>query len=102
MSCRITGTRGQATAANFVLPHLDDRVLVVTPAGDRVEQLGTRPSYSYQLEAFVARLRDDVPLPIDADDAVASMELIDECYRAAGFEPRPRYEPADSDQSANV
>ena len=90
MSCRILGSRGQATAANFVLPHLDDRVLVVTPAGERVEQLGTRPSYTYQLDAFAARLRDETPLPIDADDAVATMQLIDDCYRAAGFEPRPR------------
>ncbi len=90
MSCRILGSRGQATAANFVLPHLDDRVLVVTPAGDRIEQLGTTTSYTYQLEAFAARLRDDTPLPIDADDAVANMQLIDECYRTAGFEPRPR------------
>ena len=97
MSMKIVGSRGVATAANFVLPHLDDRVLVSTPAGDRVEQLGTRPSYSYQLEAFAARLRDDTPLPIDADDAVASMELIDECYQAAGFQPRPRYEPATAD-----
>src|SRR6266702_999267 len=92
MSCRILGSRGQATAANFVLPHLDDRVLVVTPAGDRIEQLGTTTSYTYQLEAFAARLRDDTPLPIGADDAVANMQLIDECYGAAGFEPRPRSE----------
>ncbi len=97
MSCKIVGSRGVATATNFVLPHLDDRVLVSTPAGDRVEQLGTRPSYTYQLEAFTARLREDVPLPIDADDAVESMQLIDECYEAAGFQPRPRSEPARAD-----
>lgn len=30
------------------------------------------------------------PLPPDADDAVATMTLIDAAYRAAGFEPRPR------------
>jgi len=95
MSCRIVGSRGEATAANFVLPHQDDRIFVATPAGDRIEQLGTRLSYTYQLEAFIARLRDGEPLPIDADDAVTSMQLIDECYRAAGFEPRPRYEPED-------
>jgi len=95
MTCRIVGSRGEATAANFVLPHQDDRIFVATPAGDRIEQLGTRLSYTYQLEAFIARLRDGEPLPIDADDAVTSMQLIDECYRAAGFEPRPRYEPED-------
>ncbi len=97
MSCKIVGSRGVATAQDFVRPHLNDRVLVSTPAGDRVEQLGTRPSYTYQLEAFIARLRDDVALPIDADDAVESMQLIDECYEAAGFQPRPRSVPAEAD-----
>jgi predicted dehydrogenase len=96
MTCRIVGSRGVATAANFVLPQRDDRIFVATPAGERVEQLGTRPSYTYQLEAFTARLREDEPLPIDADDAVASMQLIDQCYRAAGFEPRPRFTPPET------
>jgi predicted dehydrogenase len=91
MTLRIVGSRGVATAANFVLPHHDDRIFVSTPAGDRVEQLGTRLSYTYMLEAFIGRLRDGEPLPIDADDALTTMTLIDECYRAAGFEPRPRY-----------
>ncbi|MFD3930860.1 Gfo/Idh/MocA family protein [Streptomyces sp. NPDC058614] len=90
MSCRIVGSRGEATAPNFVLPHLDDRVVVRTGDGERTERLGTRSSYTYQLEAFAARVREGVPLPLDADDALATMTLIDECYRAAGFEPRPR------------
>lgn len=90
MTFRITGTRGAAEAANFVLPHLDDRVTVTTGAGRRVEELGRRSSYTYQLEAFTARLRHGTPLPISADDAVESMRLIDDCYRAAGFDPRPR------------
>jgi predicted dehydrogenase len=93
MTCRIVGSRGEATAANFVLPHQDDRIFVATPAGYRVEQLGTRLSFTYQLEAFIARLREGEPLPIDPDDSVATMTLIDDCYRAAGFQPRPRYEP---------
>jgi predicted dehydrogenase len=92
MTCKIIGSRGEATAANFVLPHEDDRIFVATPAGSRIEQPGTRLTYTYMLEAFAARLRDGEPLPIDADDAVATMQLIDACYRAAGFDPRPRYE----------
>ncbi|MDC2954016.1 Gfo/Idh/MocA family oxidoreductase [Streptomyces gilvifuscus] len=90
MSCRIIGTEGEASAPNFVLPHLDDRVVVRTAEGERTEHLGTRSSYSYQLEAFAARVREGTPVPLDADDAVATMTLIDECYRAAGFAPRPR------------
>jgi predicted dehydrogenase len=90
---RIIGTLGEATAANFVQPHIDDRVFVSTPDGRRVEELGRRSSYTYQLEALRAHLRDGAPLPIDADDAVANMQLVDDCYRAAGFSPRPRTAP---------
>ncbi|WCE00973.1 Gfo/Idh/MocA family oxidoreductase [Streptomyces sp. HUAS 31] len=90
MSCRVIGSRGEALAPNFVLPHLDDRLVVRTPDGERTEHLGTRSSYTYQLEALAAHIRRDNPLPLDADDALATMRLIDESYRAAGFEPRPR------------
>ena len=87
--CRIIGSRGEAAALNFVEPHHDDRVVVITAAGTRTEELGRRSSYTYQLEAFAAHLRDGAPLPTDADDAVANMQLIDDCYRAAGLTPRP-------------
>lgn len=90
MSCRVIGSRGEALAPNFVLPHLDDRLVVRTPDGERTERLGTRSSYTYQLEALAAHIRRDSPLPLDGDDALATMQLIDESYRAAGFGPRPR------------
>ncbi|MFJ9151152.1 Gfo/Idh/MocA family protein [Streptomyces sp. NPDC102270] len=90
MSCRIIGSRGEVRAPNFVLPHTDDRVVVRTADGERTERLGTRSSYTYQLEAFADRVRGGAPLPLDADDAVSTMTLIDAAYRAAGFEPRPR------------
>ncbi|MFI6805184.1 Gfo/Idh/MocA family protein [Streptomyces luteogriseus] len=90
MSIRIVGSRGEATAPNFILPQLDDRITIRAAQGERTEHLGTRSSYTYQLEAFAARVRGGAPLPLDADDAVTTMELIDACYRTAGFEPRPR------------
>jgi predicted dehydrogenase len=90
MPCRIVGDRGEATAANFALPTMDDRITITTQGGQWVEHLGTRPTYTYQLEALRAHLRDGASLPIDADDALATMELIDACYRAAGFQLRPR------------
>jgi predicted dehydrogenase len=89
MSYRIIGSRGEATALNFVQPHLDDRVIIRTPNGERVEHLGTRSSYTYQLEAFAAAVTGVSPVPIDADDALENMRLIDACYAAAGLHPRP-------------
>jgi len=91
--CRIVGSRGEAVALNFVEPHQDDRIVVTTAAGTRTEELGRRSSYTYQLEAFAAHLRQGTPLPTDADDALVNMQLIDDCYRAAGLSPRPAHQP---------
>lgn len=93
MTYRLIGSKGEATVSNFVLPHTDDRLFVRTADGQRVEHLGTRSSYTYQLEAFTGLVRNGVPMPTDSDDAVQTMELIDECYRAIGLEPRPRHRP---------
>ncbi|MPY59459.1 Gfo/Idh/MocA family protein [Streptomyces spongiae] len=92
-SCRIVGSQGEATAVNFVQPHVDDRVVVCTAAGERTEELGRRSSYTYQLDAFAAHLRAGAPLALDAGDALTTMRLIDDCYRAAGFPVRPRTDP---------
>ncbi|MGI5134680.1 MULTISPECIES: Gfo/Idh/MocA family protein [unclassified Streptomyces] len=89
-TCRVIGTRGEATAVDFILPHQDDRVVVRTGAGERTEELGRRSSYAYQLDAFTAHVREGRPQPVDAEDALATMRLIDECYEKAGFTPRPR------------
>lgn len=80
-SLTVTGTRGAVRAFNVLQPHFDDRVSV----GGRVEHLGRRPSYTYQLEALAAWLRGGVPLPFDIDDAVANMGLVDAAFHAAGL-----------------
>jgi predicted dehydrogenase len=88
-SLKVVGTRGEAFAPFFVLPHNDDRVIVTTKEDTWVEHLGTRSSYTYQLEAFAGAVRNGAPVLTDADDALATMELIDACYRDAGMLPRP-------------
>ena len=90
MTYRVVGTRGEARVANFVEPHLDDRLIIRTSSGEHVERHGTRSSYTYQLEAFVRAVRGGGSLPIGVEDAVANMRLIDACYVAAGLQPRPR------------
>ena len=44
------------------------------------EQLGKRSSYTYQLDALRAHLREIAWLPIDTDDAVETAQLIDDCH----------------------
>lgn len=85
---RIDGTAGSALVHNFIQSYSDDRLTLTTSEGMRVERLGTRPSYTYQLEAFAAHVQQGAELPIDSADAVANMALIDDAYRAAGLEPR--------------
>ncbi len=92
MTLRAAGSRGEATVLDFVQPHKDDRVMVSTESEVRTEHLGTRSSYVYQLEAFIAALRGGPPMPTGPDDAVATAELIDGCYRAAGLPLRHRKE----------
>lgn len=87
-SLRLVGSRGEAYAPNFVKPQQDDRVVVTTVGGQQVEHLGTRSSYSHMLEAFTRLVREGAPMRSDADDAVATMQLLDDVYRAAGMQPR--------------
>jgi predicted dehydrogenase len=85
---RIVGTKGDVLVHNFVKPHDDDRLTIRTPEGTTVERLGTRPSYTYQLEAFAAQVQHGAPLPLNTADAVENMAYVDAAYRAAGMSPR--------------
>ena len=90
MSVRVEGTAGELLVPRFCGSHQDDRVVVRDASGERVEHGGSRSSYSYQLDAFTAAVRDGAAMPTDADDAIATMELIDASYAAAGLPPRVR------------
>ena len=91
MSHRLVGTAGEAVITDFVNPHDDDRLVVTTAAGTRTERLGRRSSYTYQLEALTTAIRTGTPARTDADDAVLTMRLIDQCYDAVGLGPRPAH-----------
>jgi predicted dehydrogenase len=90
LSITATGDAGEARIVNFIKVSSDDR-LVVRPADgpERVEHLGTRSSYHFQLDALTAAVRHGTPFPTDAVDGVRNLELVDACYRAAGLLPRP-------------
>ncbi|MFI5511181.1 Gfo/Idh/MocA family protein [Mycobacterium sp. NPDC051804] len=85
---QIVGTKGDVLVHNFIKPQADDRITIRTPLGSTVEHLGTRTSYTYQLEAFAAHVLHGAPLPVNNVDAVENMSYIDAAYRAAGMDPR--------------
>lgn len=88
-SLRIVGSLGEVFAPAFVLPQTDDRVIVTVGTEQRVEELGTRSTYTYQLEALARLLRDGDPMVTDSADAVQSMQTIDDLYAAAGMPAHP-------------
>ena len=89
MSLRVVGADGEAFVPDFLYQRYDDRVVVTSGSGERTEHCGTATSYTYQLQAFIDAVRNGAPYRTDADDAVATLSLVDDCYRALGLEPRP-------------
>ena len=89
MRLTIIGSAGTIEVHNFVLPQIDDRIDVITQDGRRTETPGSRASYDYQLEAVASAIADGTPMPLDLDDAIATADLVDAVYVAAGFAPRP-------------
>jgi predicted dehydrogenase len=92
LSLRAEGDGGHVIVKNFVKVNTDDRFVVqLDGEAERIEHLGTRSSYSYQIDALTAAVRFGSSFPTDAADAVVNLEQIDECYRMAGLPVRPSH-----------
>jgi len=88
VSAAVRGDAGELSVLNPVVPHLYHRLRVRTKDGTRVERLPGDATYTHQLRAFVAAVREGTPVPTDPADAIANMRVIDAVYRAAGLSPR--------------
>ncbi|MDI9897183.1 Gfo/Idh/MocA family oxidoreductase [Rhodococcus sp. IEGM 1381] len=80
---KIIGCRGEALAHNFIKPNEDDRVTTIVNGDRTTEHLGTRSSYTYQLEAFANHVLHGGSVPLDTDDAVQNMQMIDRVLEIA-------------------
>lgn len=87
-SITATGTTGGIHLPDFLHTNADDRLIITTDEGERVEHLGALSTYTYQLHAFTEAVRGGRPYLTTPADSVATMELVDECYRTAGLQPR--------------
>ncbi|QQQ75776.1 Gfo/Idh/MocA family oxidoreductase [Saccharothrix sp. 6-C] len=88
LSAKVLGANGELRVFNPFSPQHGHRLTVKLDGHRRVERFDRRPSYEYQLEAFADAVLHGKPFPTTADDAVATMRVVDDIYRAAGLPVR--------------
>jgi predicted dehydrogenase len=88
VSGRVVGEKGQLQVFNYVMPQAFNLLTVRSGGRVRRERVPGEASYTYQLRAFADSVLRGEPTLTPASDAVHTMELIDEAYRAAGLHPR--------------
>lgn len=87
---RVVGSDGTMTVRNPLAPqHGGASTTVETATGVSVHDADSSSTYVHQMVAFRDAIVDGAPFPTTPRDGVATMEIIDACYRAAGLEPRP-------------
>jgi predicted dehydrogenase len=85
VAAHVEGTRGRMKVLNYVAPQIYNSLTVTVDGKTTRERVRGDASYVAQLKAFVAAVRDGTSFPTTPRDAVVTMRLIDEIYRAAGM-----------------
>ena len=88
ISAAVTGSRGSIRVVNPLMPQAYHRFTVRTEGARRTEKFPRRATYEYQLDAFAAAVSEGAPVKTSSADAVETMTVIDEIYRAAGLPVR--------------
>jgi predicted dehydrogenase len=89
----VIGAEGQMTVLNFIHPYRGYRM--TTSTAHHTESVTAddgqagETTYVGQLRAFAGAVLRGKPFPTTADQAVVTMDLIDEIYLAAGLPRRP-------------
>lgn len=85
----VYGENGHLYVQNPLVPQHGNRVTLTVHGETQFdEELTRRPTYDFQLEAFVDAVRNGTSMPTDAHDAIKQMEVIDSAYLAAGLKRR--------------
>jgi predicted dehydrogenase len=79
----IEGERGIVRLSNFVAPPLNGSIRVDAGGEVSEEKADPRASFSFQMEAISACLRDGAPAPTEGDDILNQMNAMDLVYAAA-------------------
>lgn len=86
MSATISGSRGKMTVINPFVPHYYNKIFLEKDGRKIRERVSGKPSYTYQLEEFVRRIRDNEKCNLA--DSIENMEFVEKIYRAAGLRVR--------------
>jgi predicted dehydrogenase len=85
LGARVVGSKGTMTVRNLTMPHLLGKVWVETAAGKRSEKAPGGLTYRFQLQAFCDAVLRGAPVLTPPSDSIATMEVIDAIYTAAGL-----------------
>lgn len=85
VSARVLGDQGEMRIGNFIAPQYPHWLSVRTARGKRTERFTHRPSYAFQLDAFVGAVLHGEPVQTPPADSIANMAVIDAIYQAAGL-----------------
>ena len=90
VSVRAIGSTGELRVFNPTGPQFGYRMTVRSGGEKRRVRVdgAKKATYTYQLEAFVAAVRDGAPVLTPPESAIANMSVIDAVYRAAGLPVR--------------
>lgn len=82
---RVKGDQGQMEVINPVVPQFGNEIKLTINKNTTRESFDLRPTYCYQLDAFIAAVESGLPPHTNAEDGVKQMEVIDAYYRAANL-----------------
>jgi predicted dehydrogenase len=85
----VRGSRGTLHVDNPLAPQHGASLVVEADGGREEHDVSRDTTYHHQLLAFRDAVELGAPFPTTVADGVATMELIDACYQAAGMRPRP-------------
>lgn len=85
---KVEGTDGTMFVQNPLVPQNGNAIELHIGGTNRMETFDRRPTYGYQLDAFLAAVNGGAPLWTDAWDGFKQMQLIDRAYEAAGLPVR--------------
>jgi predicted dehydrogenase len=85
VSAKVRGTVGEMRIFNYLAPQAYNRLAVRAQGRRRSERVKGEPTYTCQLRAFAAAVRDGGPVLTPPSDSIANMTVIDAIYEAAGL-----------------